>query len=170
MSRLEVFVKLLDSPFDLHGTGYCASFNFRRTTRAVTRLYDQAFQTCGIRSTQFTMLVSIAKTQPCSISALASLLVMDTTTVTRNLNLLKRKGLLTVSERVTKRQRFVSLTSAGETLLADSLPAWRLAQDRFVRSLGSEYWLNFRSELERLSQVIVGLAEPPASGSHPSLQ
>src|SRR5438067_10317538 len=45
------------SPLDLDGTGYCASFNFRRTARAVTRLYDTALQESGIRSTQFAILV-----------------------------------------------------------------------------------------------------------------
>jgi DNA-binding MarR family transcriptional regulator len=147
------------SILDLRGTGYCASLNFRRTTRAVTRLYDQAFERGGVRSTQFTILVSVAKTQPTSVSALASLLVMDSTTLTRSLGLLKKDGLLTISPRSTKRQRFVSLTAAGQRLLADSLPAWRATQERFVQALGSDYWLNLRSELERLSQVVVDLAQ-----------
>ncbi len=147
------------SILDLRGTGYCASLNFRRTTRAVTRLYDQAFESSGVRSTQFTILVSVAKTQPTAISALSSLLVLDSTTLTRSLGLLKKDGLLTISPRSTKRQRFVSLTPAGERLLADSLPAWRATQERFVQALGSDYWLNLRSELERLSQVVVDLAQ-----------
>ena len=52
---------------DLNGTGYCASLNFRRTARAVTRMYDTAMQDSGIRSTQFAILVGIAKTQPVSM-------------------------------------------------------------------------------------------------------
>jgi DNA-binding MarR family transcriptional regulator len=51
------------------------------------------------------------------------------------------------------RQRFVRLTPKGVKLLADSLPAWRAAQERFVQAMGSEYWLNLRAELERLAQV-----------------
>src|SRR5207302_10269454 len=31
-------------PLDLSGTGYCASFNFRKTARAVTSLVDTALQ------------------------------------------------------------------------------------------------------------------------------
>ena len=60
------------SKLDLTGTGYCASFNFRRTARAVTQLYDAALQESGIRSTQFAILVGIAKNQPVSIGALAT--------------------------------------------------------------------------------------------------
>src|SRR5258707_5957766 len=72
-------VRLAD--LNLNGTGSCASFNFRRAARAVTRFYDQALEPCGIRSTQFTILVGVAKTQPTSISALADVLVIDNTTL-----------------------------------------------------------------------------------------
>jgi DNA-binding MarR family transcriptional regulator len=148
----------LDRPqFDLYGTGSCGSFNFRRTARAVTRLYDQAFQRSGIRSTQFSILVGIAKTQPISVGSLSSLLIIDSTTLTRSLARLQNEGLLTVSARSVKRQRFVRLTPGGERLLADSLPAWRAAQERFVQAMGSEYWVNLRAELERLAQVAVQL-------------
>jgi DNA-binding MarR family transcriptional regulator len=149
------------SDLNLNGTGSCASFNFRRATRAVTRLYDQAFEPFGIRSTQFTILVGIAKTQPTSISALADLLNIDRTTLTRSLRLLKKQRLLSVSERSTKRQRFLSLTPEGERTLADSLPAWREAQARFVEAIGNDYWATFRGELEKIAHVALGL-----EGSH----
>src|SRR6266403_4195575 len=115
---------------DLHinGTGSCASFNFRRAARAVTRFYDQALEPCGIRSTQFTILIGVAKTQPTSISALSDLLVIDRTTLTRSLRLLKKQGLLSISDRSIKRQRFLRLTPKGERTLAATLPAWRHAQ------------------------------------------
>jgi DNA-binding MarR family transcriptional regulator len=150
---------------DLRGTGYCASLNFRRTTRAITRMFDMAFQQCGLRSTQFTILVAVAKTQPTSINSLADVLVIDSTTLTRSLRLLVKEGLLNVSKRSTMRQRFVSLTPAGEQALARSLPAWREAQKRFVQAVGQDYWLNLRSELEKLAGVVVELDRPPSDSA-----
>jgi DNA-binding MarR family transcriptional regulator len=150
---------------DLYGTGSCGSFNFRRTARAVTRLYDQAFQKSGIRSTQFSILIAVAKTQPASVGSLSSVLVIDSTTLTRSLRRLQKEGLLTVSARSVKRQRFVSLTSRGEKLLEVSLPAWRAAQQRFVQAMGNDYWLHLRGELERLAQVAVRLE---AEGQEPN--
>jgi DNA-binding MarR family transcriptional regulator len=147
--------------FNLKGTGSCASFNFRRVARAVTRFYDQALDRCGIRSTQFTILVGVAKTQPTSISALADLLVIDSTTLTRSLRLLKAQGLLAVSERASKRQRFLTLTPAGERTLAESLLVWRKAQEQWVQALGAEHWANFRGELERLAHVAISLEKSP---------
>ena len=147
-------------PLDLHGTGYCASFNFRKTARAVTRLYDSALQESGIRSTQFAILTGIAKKQPVSIGALADVLVMDGTTLTRSLRLLQKEGLIDISSRAAMRQRFLTVTTKGERVLARSLPAWRKAQERFVATIGSQYWLDFRNELERLAQVAVELEKP----------
>lgn len=147
---------------DLHGTGYCASLNFRRTARAITRLYDLAFQGTKIRSTQFTILIAVAKAQPVSMSTLGSILVIDSTTLTRSLGKLQKQGLLAVSKRAERRQRFVSLTEAGVTALEESLPGWRAAQERFVKTVGAEFWLGFRSELERLAHVAIDLESPSA--------
>jgi len=148
------------SSLDLSGTGYCGSFNFRRTARAVTRLYDMALQESGIRSTQFAILVGIAKNQPVSVGALGDLLVIDSTTLTRSLRLLKKEGLIAISNRAARRQRFLTITAEGEHMLARSLPAWRKAHERFVATIGSEYWLELRNELERLAHVAVGMEKP----------
>src|ERR1700741_4008453 len=150
-------MSLTPTRLDLPRTGACASFNFRRMARAVTRLFDLAFHGTGIRSTQFAILVGIAKTQPTSIGALAELLVIDSTTLTRSLRLLEKEGLLLVSKRSVKRQRFVSLTPQGEQVLAHAMPAWHKAQDRFTQAIGQDYWANLRNELERLAQVTVEL-------------
>src|SRR5258707_635935 len=138
------------TPLDLNGTGYCASFNFRRTARAVTRLYDVALQKSGIRSTQFAILVAVAKNYPISIGALGEMLVIDGTTLTRSLRLLQKAGLVAVSNRAAKRQRFLSLTTRGENTLARAVPAWRKAQERFEATIGTEHWVELRKELERL--------------------
>jgi DNA-binding MarR family transcriptional regulator len=156
-------MKKTSSLMDLTGTGYCASLNFRRTARAVTRLYDQALQKSGIRSTQFAILVGIAKKQPISIGALGDMLGIDSTTLTRSLRLLENEGLIAVSKRAAKRQRFLSVTAEGEQALARSVPAWRAAQERFVATIGSEYWIGLRSELERLAHVAVKLEKPGKS-------
>ena len=150
-------MKKTSSPLNLTGTGYCASLNFRRTARAVTRLYDIALQESGIRSTQFAILVGIAKKQPISIGALGDMLGIDSTTLTRSLRLLEEEGLIAISKRAEKRQRFLSVTAEGEQTLVRSVPVWRAAQERFVATIGPEYWVELRSELEKLAHVAVDL-------------
>ena len=154
---METSSSSLLSQLDLHGTGYCASLNFRRTARAITQLYDRELLRAGIRSTQFTILVAIAKIQPTPIHTLSSILVIDPTTLTRSLRLLEKEGLIVVSKRSSKRQRLVRLTPQGERALAKTLPLWRQIHRRFVDAVGSDYWMNFRNDLERLAHVALGL-------------
>ena len=142
---------------DLTGTGHCASFNFRGAARAMTALFDHALQGSGIRSTQFTILTSIAKSQPVSVGKVSETLVMDATTLTRNLNLLRKQGLVTVSPRGTMRQRFVTLTAEGEKALARAVPLWREIQEKFVSQIGEDTWKKLRAELEDLSKLAVSL-------------
>ena len=138
---------------DLHGTGHCAAFNFRRTARAVTRLYDEALQPTGVRSTQFAILVALKKVEPVPIGELGRILGIDRTTMTRSLRLLKKQGLLTVSKRAEKRQRFVSITAKGVETLGRAVPVWREMQTRFENAIGGDYWRDLRNELERLAGV-----------------
>jgi len=148
------------SKLDLTGTGYCASFNFRRTARAVTQLYDAALQESGMRSTQFAILVGIAKNQPVSIGALAEVLTIDQTTLTRSLRLLKKESLITISVRSTMRQRFLEVTLKGERALARCLPLWRKAHKHFVATIGSDHWLELRNELEKIAHAVIELENP----------
>jgi DNA-binding MarR family transcriptional regulator len=127
-------------------------------------MYDAALQESGIRSTQFAILVGIAKNQPVSIGTLGDILIIDRTTLTRSLRLLKNEGLIAISDRSTMRQRFLALTAKGERTLARSLPAWRQAHARFVSTVGSDYWIDLRNELERLANVVVDLEKPQADG------
>jgi DNA-binding MarR family transcriptional regulator len=149
------------TPFDLTGTGYCASFNFRRTARAVTTLFDNALQKTGIRSTQFAILTAIAKIQPVSIGRISEVLIIDRTTLTRSLKLMEKEGFLAISPRGAMRQRFLSLTSKGEKALTLAIPEWRKIQQRFVDEIGSNHWIALRSELEDLAKLAVSMEQKP---------
>ena len=152
---------------DLKGTGSCAAFNFRRTARAVTRLYDLGLEPSGIRATQFAILTAVAKFQPISISRVGEILVIDQTTLTRSLRLLQKQGLLEVSARSVKRQRFLTLTNAGVKTLAVAVPLWRKVQAKFLSDMGGDAWAALRNELERLARMAVQM-ESQESGSSES--
>ena len=145
------------SGLDLNGTAYCAAFRFRMAARAVSRLFDAALQESGIRSTQFAILVAVAKKQPIPIHALSEILFIDQTTLTRSLKLMRKEGFLTVSQRSTMRQRFVTLTPKGEQALARAVPLWRKIQDQFVRKVGPGHWAELRDELAELSELAATL-------------
>ena len=144
-------------PLDLAGTGSCAAFNFRRTARAVTRLYDLGLQASGLRATQFAILTAVAKIQPVSISRIGELLVLDQTTLTRNLRLLQKQGLLDISPRSIRRQRFLTLTDKSAKALEIAVPLWRKVQADFLAGLPGESWTALRDELRRLASSALAL-------------
>ncbi|HSC46006.1 MAG TPA: MarR family winged helix-turn-helix transcriptional regulator [Candidatus Acidoferrum sp.] len=142
---------------DLTGTSACAAYQFRRTSRAVARLYDAAIAVSGIRSTQFAILTAIAKLQPVAISRVAEILVIDSTTMTRSLRVMQKDGLIEIAPRGQRRQRLLTLTLKAEKALAVAVPLWRKAQARFLDSLGGKRWKQFQDELEHAANVAVTL-------------
>lgn len=138
---------------DLTGTRGCASFNLKRAARAVTQAYDEALAAAGLRSTQFAVLVATARTQPVSIGELASLTLSDPTTMTRNVRLMARAGLIDVPARGPKREKRVRLTAKGTRALAKALPHWRAAQARFVGAFGGPAWKGMQHDLERAARL-----------------
>jgi Transcriptional regulators len=141
---------------DLSGTSGCAAYQFRRTSRAVARLYDAALAPSGIRSTQFAILTAIAKLQPISMSRVGEILVIDAATVTRSLRLLETDGLIAIAPRGVRRQRLLTLTLKAEKALALAVPLWREAQARFLSTLGGE-WKEIRNQLEQAAKTAVSL-------------
>jgi hypothetical protein len=76
----------------------CTCLGLRKAARAVTQMYDQTLKPAGLRSTQFSLLVAAERAGPRGIGELAELLVMDRTTLTRNLKPLLVRGLLERAE------------------------------------------------------------------------
>src|SRR5215475_3959137 len=146
---------------DLSGTSACAAYQFRRTSRAVAKLYDAALAPSGIRSTQFAILTAIAKLQPVSMSRVGEILVIDPATMTRSLKLLQKEGLVQIAPRGLRRQRLLTLTLKAEKALAVAVPLWREAQARFLAifaaGLDGRTWKKFQDELEHAAEVAVTL-------------
>ena len=107
----------------------CACAALRRASRAVTQHYEQSFRGSGLRATQFTLLAVLTQTGPLPISRLAKLAGLERTTLTRNLQLLEKKGLVRArSTEADQRIRRVQLTRSGYSAAEKGLPAWRAAQ------------------------------------------
>ncbi len=114
----------------------CACFSLRKATRMVTQLYDEALKPAGIRATQFMVLVGIGSAGPVSVNQLADGIVMDRTTLTRNLKPLDREGLIAVRPGDDLRVREVSLTAKGRKTLDRAFPLWERVQARLRQKIG----------------------------------
>ncbi|MHA1151410.1 MAG: MarR family winged helix-turn-helix transcriptional regulator [Alphaproteobacteria bacterium] len=118
----------------------CTCFGLRKAARAVTQMYDQALKPTGLRANQISLLFMAERSGPRGVGELAELMVMDRTTLTRNLKPLLDQGLLKSVEGVDRRRRPVAITAEGRAALTRALPYWREAQARLAGSLGRSRW------------------------------
>jgi DNA-binding MarR family transcriptional regulator len=131
----------------------CVSFNIRKAARAVTQLYDERMRPFGLRSTQLSILGKALILEPVTVTRLAEATVTDRTTLTRNLRLLKKQGLIQVNMGNDRREREVRLTNRGREVLAHVYPIWREVQAEVAKCFGSARLARLLSELSALVEV-----------------
>jgi DNA-binding MarR family transcriptional regulator len=118
----------------------CACANLRRADRVVTQFYDAVLRPSGLRVTQFTLLQALHHAPEISQKQLAELLAIDSTTLTRTLAPLRRKGWLHSEAGADRRELRLSLTAMGKREYERALPYWQSAQKRLQQALGKESW------------------------------
>jgi DNA-binding MarR family transcriptional regulator len=128
----------------------CLSFALRRASRAVSQIYDHALMSSGLRSTQFNLLMGMSLHQAKTLTELALWLVMDRTTLTRNLKPLERAGLITGLATMDKRSKSYALTDKGHHLVAQALPLWHQLQHKIDHMLEDHYRKNLIEKLNHL--------------------
>ena len=144
----------------LPGPEDCNCFAVRSAARHVTQLYDQLLAPVGLRITQFSILAKLRRRGPLTINALAEDMVMDRTTLGRNILPLQRDGLIEIEPDATDhRAKTLRLTKAGEKRLQAARESWAVAQARFESVFGSQR----AAELRGLLRSVVARDFAPAA-------
>ncbi len=127
----------------------CVCLHTRMAARAITRAYDAALAPLGLEATQFTLLAAIAANPTGSVTEMADRLALERTSLSRNLTLLGRRGLIVAGP---GRGRSVSyaVTPDGDALISAALPIWRHVQQSLESHIGESGWLATRQNLRQL--------------------
>ncbi len=136
----------MDSPSLSKG---CTCFRVRKLARTVSRLYDQQLAATGLKTSQYSMLRQIAH-EARTIQHLAASLGMERTTLTRNLRPLSGAGWITVVPGDDARQRIVSITPAGLTMIDHARDAWRAAQRQIEDTLGEATVMQLHAQVDEI--------------------
>jgi DNA-binding MarR family transcriptional regulator len=131
----------------------CACYKVRKAARAVTKLYEEVLRPIGLRATQFSLLMATRLMGPVTLVKLAKVTVMDRTTLTRNLQILEKRGLITIKSGEDRREREVNLTAGGREALTKAVPLWEEAQDRIQKGLGEERLHNLLGDLSEMTSL-----------------
>jgi len=132
----------------------CACFNLRRAARLVTQRFDRAFRDSGITANQFSILMAAYDQEGILLTRLARTLGMERTTLTRNVSLLERMGMVSTTMGRDRRERKIAITADGRHLLEKTLPLWEKAQNGVVGTIGQETWEELLNGLHAVARKL----------------
>ena len=132
--------------------GDCACYNTRKAARLLAQAYDRALESSGLKNTQFTALAVISGSDDgLTITEMAVKMSVDRTTLTRNLGVLVRDGLVRIDAGADARSKLVALTATGRKALGKAMPLWEGIQSSVTGSLGN--WSKLQRDIEMLAEV-----------------
>lgn len=134
----------------------CVSYRLRRAARAAAKSYDSALKPSGLRNTQFTLLASLSKLGESNIGDLSDHLGLDGTTLTRNLEVMVRRGLIDNIAVEDARVRNVRISDLGKKTYKQALPLWRKAQRHALKALEPNRWARIKGELDKIEGALTG--------------
>ena len=139
------------------GPDACNCLAVRQAARHITQFYDQFLAPSGLRTTQFSILAELRRVGPMTINALAADLVMDRTTLGRNILPLERDGLVAV-ERGSRdrRTKALRLTEAGAARFRAAVKGWAQAQTQFETASGAKRTVAIRTLLHAVAATDLG--------------
>ena len=131
----------------------CMCGSFRRTSRALTQSYERAFRPIGLRATQFTILQVLSRAGEVSQGQLGEILAMDSTTLTRTLEIMRRYGWIAERRGEDQRERRLSLSNSGKTKLNRATVVWEKIQSRLRGQLGDQAWNNLMQLTNQITEL-----------------
>ena len=133
----------------------CALASTRRAARLLTQLYDSYLSVYGIEAGQFALLMMLDSIVDRGQTALAHMLGMDKTTLSRNLKVLRQKGWVESEVGTDARRREFKLTAEGRTMLESARPGWQRAQEAFREQMKDQEFSQLLTTMERISRAAV---------------
>lgn len=116
----------------------CTSLALRKAARAASQFLEIHLQPLGLHSSQFGILSNVSKAGSITMTKLSDEMSLDRTTLTRNLQILERDGLVEVVAGSDRRVRRVALTGKGCSVLTQAIPLWEESEKALSRLLGED--------------------------------
>ena len=117
----------------------CACTILRQAARVATHHFDQALAASGLRISQLSVLTTLRYVGPKTINELAEIMVLDRTTLGRNMRPLQRDGFIAIEAgKDDRRTKKLVLTKKGETIALQAMDSWGDAQTSFEKAIGVE--------------------------------
>ena len=140
----------------------CLSANLRKTERLITRHYDSYLADAGVTAVQLPILATIASVDEPTFRLLSAELALDRSTLSRNLALLERNGLVDIGPSSGPKPGHLALTRKGREALKRGHKRWIAAHAQLERVLSGgqiDEGLSFLKTLRRGARAAAGESE-----------
>ncbi len=141
----------------------CSSQKVRVLSRRISQHFDHIVASSGLKTTQYSLLTTVARLGPLRPIDLARAMNLDASTLTRNLQPLIGAGWVAVGPGNDERSRLVEATPAGRAKRAEAQRAWKRAQLAFNTRIGEAAVMRLHAAVEEcmaLLEATPELAEP----------
>jgi DNA-binding MarR family transcriptional regulator len=118
----------------------CLCATLRRAARALTQFYEEGLRPLGLRASQFTILQTLSLAGEVSQGELGQMLAIDSTTLTRTLAIMSRRGWIARRPGEDRRVTLIRLSGPGKAQFRRALPYWENVQACVKRKVGRGHW------------------------------
>lgn len=130
----------------------CLVLNTIAAARTLLRRFDEQLKPFGVTVQQFSLLAAIRFYPGEPVMVLAQRVLLDRTSLTRNLDLLERKDLVRRVVGVVGNVRLCELTEQGNAMLDRLLPEWQHAQSELMEGISEQDADTYRRVVKRLTR------------------
>jgi DNA-binding MarR family transcriptional regulator len=131
-----------------HIANSCLAVRVRMLNRVITNLYDEALRPLGLKVSQLNLLVVAAKLGTARPTEVCDILLLDPSTLSRNVERMQAQGWLEVVTDSDRRAQPFRITAKGRALLKRAVPLWEQAQKQAAELL-SEQGVRLLSQIEK---------------------
>ena len=113
----------------------CYCTNLRRSSNAISEIYDTALKSTGLTIAQYYLPISLWRLGSANITHWAEHVGLDRSTMVRNIKPLQNRGLI---EAAPGKGKTFALSAEGRTTLNSAVPLWQEAQKQIETALGKD--------------------------------
>lgn len=130
----------------------CIAGRLRLVNRVVTNIYDDALRPLGLKISQGNILILTGKMGVASPVQVCEYLQLDISTLSRNVELMRKNGWLEEVPGEDARSHPFRLTAEGKRLIEKAIPAWEKAQAEARELLGDDFVSLLNKAAKRASE------------------
>ena len=126
---------------------YCNCYIIRKISSKISKIYDNALKTSGLKITQYAILKYISISKKTNLKNLSTAMDYNRSTLGRNLRILEKKELIRFNKGKDKREVEITITNYGIKIFKIATQSWKNINNQVSENLG-------RNKIKMLREIL----------------